>query len=296
MSTLTLSPSKTDFVFEDRGDEPLDFSRVYHLAMDWKNDQRQENYVLVESRDVEYAGVDDDSNLSSCEDNGITLNQCLTLFTEPEVLSPQEAWYCPNCKEHRQATKELSLWRLPVVLIIQLKRFSFTRSIFRDKIDKMVDFPVTGLDMSPYYCGPTSDVGPQPVYDLFAVINHHGGMLGGHYTAFARCTDTVETRKSEVGWRLFDDSRVQDVLGVRVAASAAYVLFYRRRGAKFELPVGIPRNDATRQSSLLSQKLLKDQENLLDKELSVHSDGNNNRCEFVTATQEISSDENDFPD
>lgn len=136
-------PSKTDFVFEDRGDEPLDFSRVYHLAMDWKNDQRQENYVLVESRDVEYAGVDDDSNLSSCEDNGITLNQCLTLFTEPEVLSPQEAWYCPNCKEHRQATKELSLWRLPVVLIIQLKRFSFTRSIFRDKIDKMVDFPVT---------------------------------------------------------------------------------------------------------------------------------------------------------
>lgn len=57
----------------------------------------------------------------------------------------------------------------------------------------------SGLDMSPYYCGPTSDVGPQPVYDLFAVINHHGGMLGGHYTAFARCTDTVETRKSEVG-------------------------------------------------------------------------------------------------
>ncbi|KAH8030018.1 hypothetical protein HPB51_006450 [Rhipicephalus microplus] len=133
---------KTDFVLEDEGNEPLDFSGVIRLAMDWKNDQRQGNYVLVESKEVEYAMSDDDRNMSIYEEDGITLDQCLRLFTEPEVLDPQEAWYCPGCREHRQATKEFSLWRLPVVLVIQLKRFSFTRSIFRDKIDKMVDFPV----------------------------------------------------------------------------------------------------------------------------------------------------------
>ncbi len=71
----------------------------------------------------------------------ISLYQCLDLFTEPEVLSPEESWYCPQCKEHREATKQLSIWKLPATFIIQLKRFSFRNFIWRDKIDKMVDFP-----------------------------------------------------------------------------------------------------------------------------------------------------------
>lgn len=50
--------------------------------------------------------------------------------------------YCPSCKEHREATKQMSIWRLPHTLIIQLKRFSFRNFIWRDKIDKMVEFPV----------------------------------------------------------------------------------------------------------------------------------------------------------
>ncbi|KAK8757004.1 hypothetical protein V5799_000296 [Amblyomma americanum] len=270
---------KTDFVLEDGGNEPLDLSRVVRLAMDWKNDQRQGNYVLVESKEVEYAMSDDDRNMSIYEEDGITLDQCLRLFTEPEVLDPQEAWYCPGCREHRQATKEFSLWRLPVVLVIQLKRFSFTRSIFRDKIDKMVDFPVYGLDMSPYYSGPKSGEGPAPIYDLFAVTNHHGGMLGGHYTAFARCVDPDDTRMSEIGWRLFDDSRVVDVSDTRVVTSSAYMLFYRRRGTPFELPALVPRPapSAARLVPVQSQKLVKDQENLLDQELACLNDSNNNR-------------------
>lgn len=50
--------------------------------------------------------------------------------------------YCPKCKQHREASKQLMLWRLPNVLIIQLKRFSFRSFIWRDKINDMVDFPV----------------------------------------------------------------------------------------------------------------------------------------------------------
>nr|XP_037271487.1 ubiquitin carboxyl-terminal hydrolase 19-like [Rhipicephalus microplus] len=270
---------KTDFVLEDEGNEPLDFSGVIRLAMDWKNDQRQGNYVLVESKEVEYAMSDDDRNMSIYEEDGITLDQCLRLFTEPEVLDPQEAWYCPGCREHRQATKEFSLWRLPVVLVIQLKRFSFTRSIFRDKIDKMVDFPVYGLDMSPYYCGPGTSHGQPPIYDLFAVTNHHGGMLGGHYTAFARCTNPVDTRLSEIGWRLFDDSHVADVSDTRVVTASAYMLFYRRRGVPFDLPAVVPRPlpSASRLVPVQSQKLVKDQENLLGQELASLKDSNNNR-------------------
>ena len=56
--------------------------------------------------------------------------------------------YCPSCKQHREASKTMSVWKLPHTLIIQLKRFSFRNSMFtyagsyREKIDKMVDFPV----------------------------------------------------------------------------------------------------------------------------------------------------------
>lgn len=50
--------------------------------------------------------------------------------------------YCPKCQQHREASKQLLLWRLPNVLIIQLKRFSFRSFIWRDKINDMVDFPV----------------------------------------------------------------------------------------------------------------------------------------------------------
>ena len=35
--------------------------------------------------------------------------------------------YCPNCKKHQQATKKFDLWTLPKVLVIHLKRFSYSR-------------------------------------------------------------------------------------------------------------------------------------------------------------------------
>ena len=50
--------------------------------------------------------------------------------------------YCPSCKEQREASKQMSVWRLPHTLVIQLKRFSFRNALWRDKIDKLVEFPI----------------------------------------------------------------------------------------------------------------------------------------------------------
>lgn len=36
----------------------------------------------------------------------------------------------------------MSLWRLPEILTIQLKRFSFRNLLWRDKIDQKVNFPI----------------------------------------------------------------------------------------------------------------------------------------------------------
>lgn len=55
-----------------------------------------------------------------------------------QFLSPR---YCPTCKKHQLATKKLDLWSLPEILIIHLKRFSYTKHS-REKLDTLVEFPI----------------------------------------------------------------------------------------------------------------------------------------------------------
>jgi ubiquitin carboxyl-terminal hydrolase 4/11/15 len=115
--------------------------------------------------------------------NGISLDDCLDEFGREEILSENDAWYCPRCKEHRRASKKFELWKAPDILVIHLKRFA-AHGRLRDKLDVHVNFPVEGLDLSDRVV--VKDDGKDPVYDLFAVDNHYGGLGGGHYTAYAK--------------------------------------------------------------------------------------------------------------
>ena len=120
---------------------------------------------------------------SSRKRHGVSLGDCLDEFGKAEILSENDAWYCPRCKEHRRASKKFELWKAPDILVIHLKRFS-AQGRLRDKLDVFVDFPVEGLDLSSRVA--VHEEGKSPIYDLFAVDNHYGGLGGGHYTAFAQ--------------------------------------------------------------------------------------------------------------
>jgi ubiquitin carboxyl-terminal hydrolase 8 len=126
----------------------------------------------------------------------ISLEQCLDAFVKDEVLEKSEAWNCPNCKTLRKAIKKLSLSRLPPVLMIHLKRFSF-KGPFTDKLDTLVDFPIKGLDLTNYLPPPlppsadrtrssamSADDPRTPLppykYDLYGVTNHFGSLSSGH--------------------------------------------------------------------------------------------------------------------
>lgn len=67
----------------------------------------------------------------------VGLESCVEAFLQPEQLSEADEWYCPKCKTHVQANKKLDLWSLPEVLVVHLKRFSYTRWN-RDKLDTQV--------------------------------------------------------------------------------------------------------------------------------------------------------------
>ncbi|XP_054036370.1 ubiquitin carboxyl-terminal hydrolase 19 isoform X8 [Dryobates pubescens] len=229
-----IDAAQREHKLEDKGDTPLELTDDCSLALVWQNNERLKEFVLVESKELEC--VEDPGSASEAARAGhFTLEQCLNLFTKPEVLAPEEAWYCPKCKQHREASKQLMLWRLPNVLIIQLKRFSFRSFIWRDKINDMVDFPVRNLDLSKFCIGRKGEQ-QLPMYDLYAVINHYGGMIGGHYTAYARLPSDKNSQRSDVGWRLFDDSTVTTVDESQVVTRYAYVLFYRRRNSPVERP------------------------------------------------------------
>ena len=53
----------------------------------------------------------------------ISIDDCFKKFQEPEVLGKQNTWYCPQCKDHKQANKMMSIFKVPQYLVIHLKRF-----------------------------------------------------------------------------------------------------------------------------------------------------------------------------
>ncbi|KAJ1257328.1 hypothetical protein BS78_K096800 [Paspalum vaginatum] len=161
----------------------------------------------------------------------VNLFSCLDAFLKEEPLGPDDMWYCPGCKEHRQASKKLDLWRLPEILVVHLKRFSYSRYM-KNKLDTFVNFPIHDLNMSKYV-KQMSRGDQHPMYELYAVINHYGGLGGGHYSAYAKLVE-------EDNWYHFDDSHVSSVNEDEIRTSAAYVLFYQRVGGSRALANGVP--------------------------------------------------------
>ncbi|EOY33223.1 hypothetical protein QUC31_019057 [Theobroma cacao] len=147
----------------------------------------------------------------------VSLYKCLQAFLMEEPLGPEDMWYCPGCKEHRQASKKLDLWRLPEILVIHLKRFSYSRFL-KNKLETFVDFPIDDLDLSNYIAYRNGELSNR--YMLYAVSNHYGSMGGGHYTAFVH--------HGGGRWYEFDDSHVYPIGLEKIKTSAAYLLFYRR--------------------------------------------------------------------
>lgn len=148
----------------------------------------------------------------------LDVEQCVEDFSTEENLD--EKWFCEKCKKRVRASKTIELWKLPPVLIIHLKRFSFDSRGRSNKISTLVDFPLSDLDLTSICKSPQRDL---PLYDCFAVINHHGDFgTSGHYTNFAK--NRVDGR-----WRKYNDSRVSDVARLSdIKSKDAYVLFYSR--------------------------------------------------------------------
>ncbi|XP_064292959.1 ubiquitin carboxyl-terminal hydrolase 2-like isoform X4 [Plodia interpunctella] len=143
----------------------------------------------------------------------LKLQQCLQHFTKQEELDGDEKPTCSKCGVRRKCLKWFTVQKFPQILVIHLKRFSPTER-FRGKLNVLVEFPLSNLDMGPYAANRQN-----AVYNLYAVSNHSGTTYSGHYTAYCKHPYTGD-------WHEYNDSRVSPIAARNVVSSEAYMLFY----------------------------------------------------------------------
>ena len=172
------------------------------------------------------------------------IRECLRSYCQEEMLSGDEVWKCPYCKCEREATKRITLTRLPQVLVIHFKRFSASKTESARKVHTPIEFPLYGLKMEPYMAPTQVDpaiVGdgvPDPAitppfqYEAYAVMRHLGQTgSGGHYISLVK-------DQARGCWRRFDDERATDFdpnklrPEHRLQNEQAYIVFYGRSAAR----------------------------------------------------------------
>jgi len=144
-----------------------------------------------------------------------TLEKCIDSFTRNEKIGGNDSWKCSNCKCYREAAKRIEIWKLPPVLIIQLKRFNFDGR-WHNKIQTNVNFPTENLNLSSHIRAPSPKFSN---FNLYSIINHYGSFESGHYTAY--CENVYKSK-----WYCYDDSMVKEVNREQTKTNAAYLLFY----------------------------------------------------------------------
>ena len=159
--------------------------------------------------------------------NSISIYDCFNSFRNEELLSLENTIYCSQCKTNEQIYKKLDIFKPPLYLIIQIKRFRYQKSsslfdfsnINQSKNDTLVDFPLDNLDLRDYVVD--RDHKAEALYDLVAVAQHVGQLNAGHYTSICRVTGNK--------WYKFNDDKVKEVSKKEVVSNEAYILFYKKK-------------------------------------------------------------------
>ncbi|GAB9471525.1 Ubiquitin-specific protease [Globisporangium polare] len=219
--------------------------------------QRIDKHEIEVLLTQEMLSITDDASYESYrETSSRSLARSLKILCSSESLEAN----CSRMATMSLHTKELSLWSVPPILIVQLKRFELAPGSYTwRKVNHCVDFPIENLDLSAFL-GVEEDESPNqqrvsqceepnnsenvtraaaflhtqlnfPLdtasrdctgYSLYGIVNHSGDIGSGHYTAHLKHPESDD-------WWLADDS-----VGIPVniqkltPSSAAYLLFYVR--------------------------------------------------------------------
>lgn len=165
-----------------------------------------------------------------------TLQAMLTTYTVEDLIRRA----CEvEIIEDSQMKRTTSIDSLPPVLTLNIKRFTYHPELGPVKLQQFVKYPPSfafPVDVLSPTCRAESDCGTlhyPPVYELFAVVSHHGKyVVGGHYTCV--CKDNKDQ------WFKYDDEHVLAVNEGTALAENAYLLFYLRTNNPVTAPKPVP--------------------------------------------------------
>jgi hypothetical protein len=147
----------------------------------------------------------------------LSIYDAFDCFNKEEILDGDNMWFCSKCKEHVRAQKKIEIYKTPIYLIIQLKRFkqrnNVTRYIFGNKNETFIDYKLI-LNLRDFVVGPDKS---KSIYSLYGVIIHKKFMNGGHYYAYC---------KNNGIWITFDDDELK--ICKNPVDKDAYLLFFKR--------------------------------------------------------------------
>ena len=148
----------------------------------------------------------------------LSLYDSFDLFNKEEILEGDNMWFCNKCKHHQNASKKIEIYRTPIYLIIQLKRFkhmnNFIKVFLGNKNETLIDYKEI-LNLREFVVGPDKD---KSIYSLYGVIVHKKFMNGGHYYAYC---------KNNGLWITYNDERLSYCKNP--IDKDAYLLFYKRK-------------------------------------------------------------------
>ncbi|GMH36782.1 hypothetical protein BSKO_04655 [Bryopsis sp. KO-2023] len=143
-----------------------------------------------------------------------TIEECVTKSAGGTIETGVE-WFCDACMTNVQANRRTVITKFPEVLVIILKRFQFT---VKGGVKKKKNPIQLHRNQMNFGC----QIGVQEAhYHLAGLIDHHGGLGGGHYTA------RVLNPQSQK-WFNYDDSRVEEIAPPSRAESTPYAVLLRR--------------------------------------------------------------------
>ena len=156
------------------------------------------------------------------------LEECLDLLVEDETLEFNNRLTCGLCGRKNKATKSISIYKPPKILVIHLKRFIRNDyGILTRKLTNYIKYPILNLDISDYITE-NSPFKNDCKYNLFGVNKHYeiggfGNINAGHYTSIVKS-------KYDNKWYEFNDSA--DIRSIDdendIISKNAYLLFYYR--------------------------------------------------------------------
>jgi ubiquitin C-terminal hydrolase len=121
----------------------------------------------------------------------LPLMDCIKKELEDEYI---DGYDCDSCKNKTRTRKVQTIWKLPRVLILTLKRF--TPMGTRDNSN--LNYNGENLEFQNVFSEESVEESKQKSYRLFATIDHHGHHMGGHYTS--QCLSPVWKN-----WHRYDD-------------------------------------------------------------------------------------------